>query len=443
MASRCFLRVMLVLSACALAIDGRLALAEEANWPTWRGPLQTGEAPGAKPPVEWDEKTNVRWKVALPGLGHSTPIIWGDRIYLTTAIPFGKKLKPKFADRPGAHDNLPVSQRHKFAVLAIDRASGTTVWEKAVHEALPLEGGHRTASLASASPVTDGEHLFAWFGSHGLYCLTLEGELVWKRHFGQMHTKHGHGEGASPALQGDTLVVNWDHEEESFIVALNKRTGEELWRAPREEVTSWSTPVIVQVDGKRQVIVAGTERVRGYDLASGKVIWECGGLSHNIVATPVHADGRVFVGSSYEKRALLAIALKDAKGDITDTDHVLWQRRRGTPYVPSPLLVGGHLYFLAHYQNVMSRVDVKTGKDDGGPFRLGGLANIYASPVAADGRIYVTDLDGATLVFTDNAQPEMLSRNRLGDSFSASPAVAGDAIYLRGSRFLYCLANDE
>ena len=438
----CWLRALLVMSVFICAADAMMAIADEVHWPSWRGPLRTGEAPRAKPPVKWDEKTNIRWKIALPGLGHSTPVVWGERLYLTTAIPLGKKLEPKFAGRPGAHDNLPVSQRHKFAVLAIDRASGRTVWEKTVHEALPIEGGHRTASLASASPVTDGEHLFAFFGSHGLYCLTLDGALVWKQHFGQMHTKHGHGEGASPALFENTLIVNWDHEEESFVAALDKNTGKELWRAPRDEVTSWSTPIIVDVAGKPQAIVAGTERVRGYDLKTGKVIWQCGGLSHNIVATPVYADGRVFVGSSYEKRALLAIDLKDAKGDISETDHVAWERRRGTPYVPSPLLVDGHLYFLAHYQNVMSRVDAKTGQDKGGPFRLGRLGNVYSSPVAADGRIYVTDLAGATLVFTAAAEPRMLALNRLGDSFSASPAVAGDAIYLRGNRFLYCVAEE-
>lgn len=422
---------------------GRSALAEEAaNWPIWRGPLGTGEAPDAKPPIEWNERKNVRWKVALPGRGHSTPIVWGERIYLTTAIPFGNKHEPKFANRPGAHDNLPVSQRHKFVVLAIDRRSGKTLWEKSVREALPVEGGHRTASLASASPLTDGERVIAFFGSHGLYCLSPAGEVVWEKQFGQMHTKHGHGEGASPALWGNTLIVNWDHEGDSFIVAIDKRSGEEIWRRPRNEVTSWATPIVVEHDGRPQAIVAGTERVRSYDLKTGEVIWQCGGLSQNIVATPVYGGGRVFVGSSYEKRALLAIALDGAKGDITGTDNVLWTRRRRTPYVPSPLLVGGHLYFLAHYQNVISRVDARTGEEDGGPFRLGGLANIYASPVAAAGRIYVTDLDGATLVFTDAAQPKMLAVNQLGDRFSASAAVVGDAIYLRGERFLYCLANE-
>ena len=209
-----------------------------------------------------------------------------------------------------------------------------------------------------------------------------------------MHTKHGHGEGSSPALQGDTLVVNWDHEEQSFIVALDKNTGNQLWRRDRREVTSWSSPLIVKVGNSFQVIVCGTERVRGYDLATGDVIWQCGGLSANIVATPVAASGVVYVGSSYEKRALLAIQLDGASGDVTDTEHVLWMRTRGTPYVPSPLLYDDALYFLTHYQNVMTRIEAKTGIDDPGAFRLGPIGNIYASPVGGGGRVYVTDVEG-------------------------------------------------
>ncbi len=187
---------------------------------------------------------------------------------------------------------------------------------------------HYTASLASASPVTDGTRLFAHFGTHGLYCLDFEGEVVWSKQLGTMHTKHGHGEGSSPVLHGETLIVNWDHEEQSFLVAIDKTTGNELWRRDRNEVTSWSTPLIFEVDGSAQVIVCGTERVRGYDLASGDVIWQCGGLSANIVATPVASDGVLYVGSSYEKRTLMAIQLSGASGDITESDHILWIRTR-------------------------------------------------------------------------------------------------------------------
>ena len=195
---------------------------QQADWPQWRGPLGTGAAPGASPPLNWDDRTNLRWKTRLAGRGHSTPIVWGDRVFLTTAIPIGEKLEPRMSGRPGAHDNLPVDRKHQFMVIAIDRSNGKIVWRKEVHQAVPHEGGHYTASLASASPVTDGQHVYAYFGSHGLYGLNFEGDLIWRQQFGQMHTKHGHGEGTSPALSGDTLIINWDHEGDSFLVALDK-----------------------------------------------------------------------------------------------------------------------------------------------------------------------------------------------------------------------------
>ncbi|MFP6691482.1 MAG: PQQ-binding-like beta-propeller repeat protein, partial [Pirellulales bacterium] len=256
------------------------------------------------------------------------------------------------------------------------------------------------------------------------------------------HTKHGHGEGSSPALYGDTLIVNWDHEGQSFVVALDKRNGRQLWRLDRKEVTSWATPIVVEHNGRPQVVVCGTDRVRGYDLETGKIIWQCGGMSANIVATPVSADGVVFVGSSYEKRAMLAINLDGAKGDITGTDKVLWSRFRGTPYVPSPLLYGNALYFLTHYQGILSRVNAKTGEDRPGAFRLGAIRNVYASPVAAADRIYITDLDGTTAVLSHGDIPRLLSINRLNDSFSASAAIVGEELFLRGKKHLYCIAKE-
>lgn len=413
-----------------------------SNWPQWRGPLGTGVSPNGDPPIEWSEDSNVQWKIELPGRGHSTPIVQGNRIFILTAVPFGPQLEPRKSGRPGAHDNLAVSQRHRFVALAVDRESGRILWQKTLHEALPKEGAHYTASMASASPVADDEHVFAFFGSHGLYCLDHDGDVVWQKNLGQMHTKHGHGEGASPALHGDTLVVNWDHEGDSFIVAFDKSTGNERWRKNRAEVTSWATPVIVNHHGKPQVVVCGTSRVRSYDLMSGDVIWECGGLSANIVATPVYSDGIIIAGSSYEKRAMLAIRLAGAHGDITNTEQVIWSRRRGTPYVPSPLLYNSALYFHAHYQSVLTRLDAQTGEENPGPFRLPGIGNVYASAVGAAGRVYVTDLDGTTLVFTNEERPKVLARNVLDDRFNASAAIAGRQLFLRGEKYLYSIARE-
>jgi outer membrane protein assembly factor BamB len=244
-------------------------------------------------------------------------------------------------------------------------------------------------------------------------------------------------------LYKETLIVNWDHEGNSFIVALDKNTGKERWKLTREEVTSWATPIVVEHDGKPQVIVSGTNRVRGYDLDTGKVIWECGGLSSNIVASPVSGDGMVFVGSSYDKRALLAIRLDGAAGDITGTDRIAWNRFRGTPYVPSPLLYDGALYFLTHYQGILSRVDARTGEERPGPFRLTGIKDVYSSPVAAAGRIYVTDLDGTTVVVSSGEVPRLIALNYLSEPISASAAIAGRQLFLRGDKHLYCLEGGE
>jgi outer membrane protein assembly factor BamB len=411
-------------------------------WPAWRGPLATGVAPHADPPIEWGEDHNVEWKTELPGRGHSSPVVWGDRIFLTSALPIGETFAPRYSNAPGAHDNVPVTRRHRFVALAISRQSGEVLWERTLKDAIPHEGGHYTGSLASASPVTDGELVFAFFGSHGLYCLDLDGRLQWEADLGRMQSKHGHGEGSSPVLAGETLVVNWDHEGQSFVVALDKRTGDQVWKNPRDEVTSWASPVIVEHQGRRQVVIAGTGRLRAYDLESGDVVWECGGLSANVVASPVAADGIVIAGSSYDTRAMLAVRLEGARGDVTRTDNLIWRRTERTPYVPSPLLYEDSIYFLRHYQGILSRVSIHTGEDESGPFRLYGITDVYSSPVAAAGRIYITDRDGTTLVMTHEAPPRSLAVNRLDDSFSATPALVDRELYLRGARRLYKIAAD-
>ena len=414
-----------------------------AQWGQWRGPLANGVALKAKPPLEWSETKNIRWKTKLPGLGHSSPVVWGNLVFVTTADLTGAK-KPFTGVTPdGAHSNTNPLFDHQFAVIALDRKTGSVAWRRTVATRQPHESTHESATWASNSPVTDGEHVIAFFGSNGLYCLDTGGRLVWEKDFGDMRVKHGHGEGASPVLHGDTVVVNWDHEGASFIVALAKRTGEELWRSSRDEVTSWATPIVVTQNGQAQVVVSGTKRVRGYDLKTGAVIWEAGGLPGNIVASPVGADGMVFAAGSYEKQTLLAIRLTGAKGELTDTRQIAWQKNRSTPYVPSPLLYDGWLYYLRHYQGVLSRVNAKTGDEPSGPFRLGSVFNIYSSPVAAAGRIYVTDRNGKTLVISNDAEPKAIALNELNDRFSASAALVGDTIFLRGEKFLYCIAKKK
>jgi outer membrane protein assembly factor BamB len=415
--------------------------AQDAYWPQWRGPAGTGSSATAQPPMEWSEKKNVRWKVKLEGAGHGTPVVFGDRVFLTAAVPFGAVGDPVPDDAPGAHDNAPVTRKQEFVAFAYSRKDGKLLWRTSLRKGLPHAGAHKSGTLASASPVADARHVFAFFGSGGLFCLDHGGKLIWKTDLGKMSVKHGHGEGSSPVGHGETLAVNWDHEGKSFVAAFDKRTGAERWRADRDEVTSWATPIVIVHDGRAQLIVSGTKRVRSYDLETGKVIWECGGLAHNIVTSPVASDGMVFLSSSYEKRAMFAVKLEGAKGDITKTDRVVWRRQRRTPYVPSPLLYGKWLYFLNHYQGVLTRVDAKTGKEPNGPFRLHNMFEIYASPVGAANRIYFSDRDGSTIVISHGDDtPKVLAFNQLNDSFSASAALAGRELYLRGTKSLYCLA---
>jgi len=416
------------------------------RWNQWRGPTGTGVAPNAKPPVEWSSTTNIRWKVELPGKGHSSPVLWDRHIFVTAAIPVGPKLPPRMSGRPGEHDNAPIESKYQFVVIAVDRRDGTILWQRVVREEVPLEAGHMTGSLASASAVTDGEFVFAHFGTQGVYCLNLQGDVMWQRDFGPMHTKHGHGHGASPALYGDSLVVNWDHEEGSFLVVLDKRTGKNRWRRERPEDTSWSSPIVIErTDSKGlvrpEIVVCGTHRVRGFDLQSGEILWECGGMSSNVVATPVYANGMLYVGSSYEKKILIAIDLQGASGDLTGTNHVKWTRTRGTPYVPSMLLYDDFLYYLSHYQNIITRVHGPSGKDQPGAIRLFQLGNIYSSPVAANGNVYVTDLAGTTVVLSNDQNPKIVAVNRLDEPISASAAIDGDEIFLRGEKHLFCIGT--
>jgi outer membrane protein assembly factor BamB len=413
------------------------------HWPQWRGPLANGVAPFANPPTYWSESNHVRWKIPLPGKGHASPIVFGDAVFVLAAVPVGEAQKPVFDDAPGVHDSVPVTHHHQFVVLAINRRDGSVLWRQVLREEWPHEGGHVTGSLASNSPVTDGARLYVFLGSRGLYCLDLKGEVKWSKHLGRMHTLHAHGEGSSPVLHGDTLIVCWDHEGDSFLYAFDKRTGEQRWKVARDEKTSWSTPLVVEHEGKPQVIVSATKRVRGYDLATGTQLWECAGLTDNVVSSPVY-DGRgvVIAGNSYYSQAMLAIRLTGAKGDLTGTDRVAWKLNRSTPYVSSPLLYDDTLYFLRHNQNILSRLEPATGIPRGESLRLEGIGDfIFSSPVGAAGRIYVTARDGVTVVLRHDRENAMLAVNRLEDSFSASPALVDGEIFLRGERFLYCIAE--
>jgi outer membrane protein assembly factor BamB len=406
----------------------------------------SGVAPHARPPVEWSESKNVRWKVGIPGKGSATPVVWGDRIYVLTAVP-GEKRAPAPAPPPaepaGARRRLstPPDAVQKFTVLALRRTDGNVLWERVVREELPHEGTHATGSFASASAATDGEMVFAQFGSRGLYALDAGGKLLWEKDLGDMTVKLSFGEGSSPALAGDRLFVQWDHEGDSFIVALDRRTGRELWRQKRDEKTSWATPLVVEHGGRAQVVTSATSRVRSYDAASGDLLWETAGMTQNAIPTPVHADGLVFLTSGFRGNALLAVKLAEARGDLAASRAVAWTLDRDTPYVPSPLLYGEELYFLKGNDGLLSCLDAKTGERLYGPERLEGVPNVYASPLGADGRVYVVGREGKTAVLQRGRAFKVLATNSLDDGFDASPVAVDGELYLRGQRFLYRISE--
>jgi outer membrane protein assembly factor BamB len=441
-------------------------------WPSWRGAAGTGAVAGAKPPVKWSDTENIKWKAEVPGLGFSTPIVWQDRIYLLTAIetaeedPAAKSAAaaaptpppppPKGGDFKGGEGKgrggkrggpgggfgggMKPTKFHEFVVLALDRGTGKTVWRKTARREVPHEGKHGTNSFASASPTTDGEHLYAFFGSRGLYCYDLQGNLKWEKDLGNMRTRGTFGEGASPALAGDKLIVSWDHEDGSFVVALDKKTGAEVWRKSRDEISNWSTPLIVDVDGKKQAIVAAARRTRSYDVATGEIVWEASGLTENVIPTPVVGHGLVYVMSGFRGNSIQAIKLS-SRGDVSETPNVVWSARKSAPYVPSPVLSGDRLYMGKSNDAFLSCLNALTGEVHYQDQRLEGVRGIYASPLAANGHVYVVGREGTVMVLKDAPQFEIVATNQLSDKLDASPVIVGRELYLRGHKFLYCISE--
>lgn len=440
--------VLLVVCAVSTGMGARQPA--DPQWPAWRGPLGTGEAPSGDPPITFSETSNVAWKVPIAGAGASTPIVWGDTIYVQTARPVGPDKPPrqtKFAfteEREVYHGQTYVRARrdHEFAVVALDRRSGATRWTRVVRVEQPIEGLHPTNTYASGSPTTDGTRVIAYFGSRGLYALSMSGDVLWSVDFGEMDTRNGWGEGSSPTLFRDRVIVTWDHEGDSFIVALDARTGRELWRRSRQEPSTWATPLVVPVGDRVQVITNGQQHVRAYDLETGADIWHGPGLTFNSIPSPVTANGVVYLTSGFQGNVLLAIDLAKARGDVEVSGALRWRRDRDTPYVASPLLYRDTLYVFKHLQGILTALDPITGEVRYGPVRISELPDVYASPVAAAGRIYAAGRDGQIVVFRHGSTFERLAVNTLEDGFDASPAIVGSELYLRGRKALYRISTE-
>jgi outer membrane protein assembly factor BamB len=465
----------------------KTSYAEDSNWPQWRGPQMTGVSPRANPPITWSEKEHIKWNVSIPGKGLATPVVWENRVFIQTAIPRKKELPSEEknddagkSDSPPARDDAPrrgnrpdsgngprsddqprrvdgpadrgrpggrgmggqlPTEKHQWVLMCLDRETGKTLWQQVAREEVPHEGIQFDNTFASYSPVTDGKCVVAYFGSRGLHCYDMQGNLKWEKDLGRMKTKLSFGEGSSPALFGNAVIVNWDHEGPGFIAAFDKETGNELWRTSRDEVTSWSTPVVIEHNGKSQVVVAATHKVRSYDLTDGKLLWECAGLTTNAIPTPVAGNGLVYATTGFRGSVMLAIR-PEGSGDVTGTDYISWTLKKGTPYVPSPLLYDDRLYFFASNNAVLSCVDAKSGKPIYDGKRIEDMQGVYASPVGAAGRVYLVGRNGTTVVIKHGDKFEALATNHLDDQFDASPALAGRELFLRGRESLYCIAEN-
>ncbi len=428
------------------------------NWGHWRGDFGNGVSTDANPPTKWSDTENVKWKVPVPGRGSGSPVIWEDQIFVVTAVEAvgGNQQQAQSPDSQRQSAERPQGRRRRgggrgggpraisklqFKLLCFDRNGGDILWQQTAAEATPHQATHTTNGFASASPCTDGEHVYAYFGSRGLFCYTLDGTLKWKRDdFGKMDTRNSFGEGSSPTLEGDKIIVPWDHEGQSYLYALDKSNGETIWKTERDEPSCWSTPLIVQHEGMRQIIMNGQNCARAYDLETGRELWRCGGQTDRPVASPVANNGLVFVGSGFRGSFLGAFRL-DGHNDIEDSKSVAWVIDRNTPDIASLLLSSGRIYFYKGKNGVLSCVDAATGQPHYTAQRIPGLRTIYASPIAAGGNVYLTGRSGTTVVIEDANELKIVASNSVGETVDATPAPVGNELFIRGEKHLFCIVD--
>ncbi|HBY63441.1 MAG TPA: hypothetical protein DEH78_26755 [Solibacterales bacterium] len=427
----------------ALALTLALPLAAEPRpdvWPGWRGPLADGASALKGLPVEWSGARNVAWKAPVPGRGHSSPVIWGNRIFLTAdiegdVIPGAAPVKHKINNEPFVHpDSVSGNRKHTLKVLAFDGASGKLLWERTAYEGKVFDDIHKFNTYASATPVTDGKHVYAWFESQGLYKYDFDGKLIWSQNLGGVATL-GVGGGGSPVLFEDLILLLCDQDEGegSFLAAVRTKDGTVAWRTPRKNTLTWTTPLVVQGP---QLLVPSTEDVVAYHPRTGKELWRTEGLENNVVHTPVAGHGLVFVSSGYPNKKTMAIRLDPKPGE----DRIAWRYTKGTGYLPSPLLYDGRLYLMTG-AGLLTCLDAKTGEPLYESKRFPAPGQFTASPVAFDGRILITSNDGDTYVVKAGAAYELLGKNALGEPVYASLALAGDSIYVRSDKHLYRIRN--
>ncbi len=453
--SEVFLSVRRSIIVCLALLFGHAGYAAggpEANWPQFRGADSRGVAPDNESlPEEWSQDKNVAWKIAVPGRGWSSPIVWNEKVFVTTVVSEGEVEAPKPGLYFGGERPAPPTAAHQFRVLCFDYATGQTLWDTEVHRGAPNGPLHLKNTYASATPVTDGERIYASFGDAGLYCLDFKGAVVWSKDFGAYKTKLGWGSAASPVLHGDRLFVVNDNEEKSFLAALDSKTGRVLWQVDRDEPSNWATPFVWENDKRTELITPGRNRVRSYDL-EGKLLWEFGGMSSIVIPTPFAGDELLYVCSGYvgdKVRPVFAIR-PGAAGDITlspgekANDFIVWSQPTGAPYNPSPLLYRDQFYVL-YDGGFLTSSDARTGVEIYGKQRLNprGIAQFTASPWACNGKIFCLSEAGDTYVVAAGPEYKLMGKNSLDEMCMATPAIAGNSLFIRSLDHLYRISKPE
>ncbi|MBI3696605.1 MAG: PQQ-binding-like beta-propeller repeat protein [Acidobacteria bacterium] len=407
------------------------------NWPSFRGPGASGIADKQHLPITWDAKqgTRILWKTPIPGLAHSSPIVWGDRVFLTTAVSSRPSVTFKrglYGDGDASDDLSP----QQWKVLCLDRKTGRVLWERTAYQGVPKEKRHIKATYANATPVTDGSVVAAFFGSQGLYAYDLEGKPLWKRDLGRIDAgaydapDYEWGTASSPILYADLVIAQCDQQKGSFLMALNKKTGETVWKAERDELPSWGTPAIYPGKARTELVTNGANFIRGYDPATGKELWRLGGSSKITAPTPVYSGDLILVASGRRPEAPIFA--------IRPGGSVAWQKQQRGPYMPTPLIYGKYLYVLGN-AGIFDCYDFKTGAEvyrQRIPHQGSGFS---ASPVASDGRILLSSEDGDIFVVQAGPQFELLGKNEMGEPLMATPAIAGGMLIVRTEHHLWAI----
>ncbi len=413
------------------------------NWPQWRGPNAQGISEAQGLPEKWSSTEHIKWKAELPGIGDSSPSVWGDRVFVTVSISEGDEIKPGNPAHPKSTG--PMAQfkfmRYQFQTLCFHRLTGERIWAQTV----PFENPTKTTILlmgnyANATPATDGEVVCAYFGMRWLLCYDINGVLKWRHEFPDEDPISAGSDGDSPIVSGDRVIVVREGSTGAAIFALSKQSGETLWQVKRDEdQVSYATPVILEVNGKRQIAVNATKRIRSYDYDTGTVIWECGGMTKGVMPTLVTGHGLAFAASSAGAGKIKAIKLSGS-GELA-TDAVAWSATRGVPHISTPLLFRNELYAVTD-AGILTCFDAKTGKVHFDQ-RIPGISSILASPVAADGRIYFLGENGKMVILKAGPVFEVLGTNEIPEKFHASPALVDGMILLRSEHHLFDISNDQ